>query len=291
MLPNVSTLKIPAQRQPCQRGQKGISNAALKPSVILALTICFNGSLLAQDTEPKMEEDIEKLLPIPSTEFIPPPPPKQVPAIKVQAATTRKLPTHLITVIRGEASTLPDIPRQPELKPFVPGQIREPHHVLGFGATVYDHRISHVRWYDPRTEKHFEAWCGWDWTLVSPMPEIVLGERVSSFHLFASNIDTAVMRRAGHQFRMPEHPDLVEGAFSITKGDEDDAEALKALTAIRDFYLKHKERLGQIRQARKEYQAAAAAWHAANPPRPQSHTFWLKPHRGSRYLKEEGGER
>ena len=77
----------------------------------------------------------------------------------------------------------------------------------------------------------------------------------------------------------------------FTKGDEDDAEALKALTAIRDFYLKHKERLGQIRQAREEYQAAAAAWHAAHPPQPQNHTFWLKPHRGSRYLKEEGGER
>lgn len=263
----------------------------MKPSVILALTICFNGSLLGQDRKSQTKADIDNLLPIPSTKFIPPPPPKEVPAIKVQAATTRKLPTHQITVIRGEASTLPDIPPQPELTPFVPGQIREPHYVLGFGATVYDHRISHVRWYDPRTDKHFEAWCGWDWTLLSPMPEIVLGERVSSFHLFASNFDTAAMRRAGHEFRMPEHPNLVEGAFSITKGDEDDAEALKALTAMRDFYLKHKERLGQIRQAREEHQAAAAAWHAAHPPKPQSHTFWLKPHRGSRYLKEEGGER
>ena len=148
-----------------------------------------------------------------------------------------------------------------------------------------------MRWYDPRTEKQFEAWCGWDWTLLSPMPEIVLGERVSSFHLMAWNIDTAAMRRFGHEFKMPEHPELVEGAFSITKGDENDPEALKALITIRDFYLKHKKRLGQIRQAREEYQAAAAAWHAAHPPKPQSHTFWLKPHRGSRYLKEEGGER
>jgi hypothetical protein len=123
------------------------------------------------------------------------------------------------------------------------------------------------------------------------MPEIVLGERVSSFHLFASNIDTAAARRFGHELQMPEHPELVEGAFSITKGDENDPEALKALIVIRDFYLKHKERLGQIREAREKYQAAAAAYHAANPPKPQSHTFWLKPHRGSRYLKEEGGDR
>ena len=262
----------------------------MKPSVIFALTLCFNAQVLAKDAEPQTEEDIEKLLPIPSTEFIPPPPPKDVPAIKVEAATTRTLPTHQITVLRGEASTLPDIPPPPEPKPFVPGPVGEPHYLLSFGATVYDHRISHVKWYDPRTEKQFEAWCGWDWTLLSPMPEIVLGERVSSFYLFASNIDTTVMRRFGHEFKMPEHPELDEGAFSITKGDEDDAEASKALTAIRDFFLKHKERLAQIRQAREEYQAAAAAWHAAHPPQPQSHTFWLKPHRGSRYLKEEGGD-
>jgi hypothetical protein len=247
--------------------------------------------MLAQESKRHTLADIDRLLPIPSTKFIPPPPKKKVPVIKIEAATIRRLPTHQITVLRGEASTLPDIPQPPEPRPFVQRSVGEPHYLLSFGSTVYDHRISHVKWYDPRTEKQFEAWCGWDWTLLSPMPEIVLGERVSSFHLFASNIDTAAMRRAGHEFKMPEHPELVEGAFSITKGDEDDAEALKALTAIRDFYLKHKERLGQIRQVREEYQAAAAAWHAAHPPKPQSHTFWLKPHRGSRYLKAEGGER
>jgi len=262
----------------------------MKASVILASFLCFNASLLAQDTEQQTEADIEKLLPIPSTRFVPPPPPKKVPSIKVAAATTRRLPTHQITVLRGEASTLPDIPPPPKPKPFVQGPVSNTQYLLSFGSTVYDHRISHVKWFDPRTDKHFEAWCEWDWTLLSPMPEINLGERVSSFHLMASNIDTVAARRAGHEFRIPEHPELVEGAFSITKGDENDPEALKALVTIRDFYFKHKERLAEIRQARKEYQAAAAAWHAANPPKPESHTFWLKPHRGSRYLKEEGGD-
>ncbi len=259
--------------------------------VTLVIILGCNASLLAQESKRQTEVDIEKLLPIPSTNFIPPPPPKEVPAIKIKAMTTRRLPTHQITVLRGEASTLQDIPPPPEPKPFVQGPVGEPHYLLSFGATVYDHRISHVKWFDLRSEKYFEAWCGWDWTLLSSMPEIVLGERVSSFHLIASNIDTTAFRRAGHEFKMPDHPELEEGAFSITKGDRDDAEALKALTAIREFYFKHKERLGQIRQAREEYQAAAAAWHAANPPQPQSHTFWLKPHRGSRYLKGEGGER
>lgn len=258
--------------------------------VSLALALCFNVPLLAQSKEQQTEADITKLLPIPSTKFIPPPS-KKVPVIKVEATTTRRLPTHQITVLRGEASILPDISPPPKPKPFVQGPIGEPHYLLSFGATVYDHGISHVRWFDPRTEKHFEAWCGWDWTLLSPMPKFVLGERVSSFNLTTSNTDTALARRFGHEFKIPKHPELTENAFSITKGDENDPEALKMLTAIGGFYFKHKERLNQIRQASEEYQAAAAAWHAANPPKAQSHTFWLKPHRGSRYLKEKGGER
>jgi len=263
----------------------------MKLFAILALIVSSSVSLLAQDAEPQTEADIDKLLPIPSTEFVPPPPPKKVPAIKVEATTTRTLPTHQITVLRGDASTLPDIPPPPEPKPFVQGPMGEPHYLLSFGATVYDHRLSHVRWYDPHTEKQFEAWCGWDWTLLSPIPDIKLGERVSSFHLFSSNIDTNTGVRFGREFKMPEHPELVEGAFSITEGDENDPDALKALIALRDYYFKHKDRLVLIQKAREEYQAAAAAWHAAHPPKPENHTFWLKPHRGSRYLKEEGGAR
>ena len=209
--------------------------------------------------------------------------------MKVVASTVLKLPTHQITVFRSDASTLPDIPPPPEPKPFVQGPVGEPHYLLSFGATVYDHRISHVRWFDPRTEKNFEAWCAWDWTLLAPIPDIDVGERVSSFHLFASNIDTNNAVRFGRDFKMPEHPELVEGAFAITEGNENDTRALKAITALRDYYFKHKPRLILIKKVQEEYQAAAAAWHAANPPKPENHTFWLKPHRGSRYLTKEGG--
>ncbi len=245
--------------------------------------------LQAQNT-PQTEADIEKELPIPRSVFIPPPPPKEVPPMKVVATTTRTLPTHQITVIRGEASTLPDIPPPPAAKPFVPAPAGQPRHLIGFGATVHDNRISHVKWFDPRTKANFEAWCAWDWTLLSPMPDIKLGERIDSFHLFASNVDTDSDLRQGRGHGMPEHPQLEENAFAITKGDTNDAEANRILTTLRDYYVKHRDRLVLIRQAREEYQAAAA-WHAAHPPQPENHTFWMKPHRGSRYLKEEGGDR
>ena len=211
--------------------------------------------------------------------------------MKVEASTSRKFPAYQINVLRSEASTLPDIPAPPEPKPFVKRPIGEPHYQLSFGSTVYDHRISHVRWYDPRTKQNFEAWCAWDWTLLSPIYEIKLGEQVSSFHLFASNIDTQQSLRFGKELKMPAHPQLEELAFAITKGNAADVEANRVLTTLRDYFTKHKDRLVLIRQAKKEYQAAATAWHAANPQRPQDHTIWLKPHRGSRYLKNEGGDR
>jgi len=285
----------PPQGKPCKKNPCGVSQTSMKAILIPASLMCLHAPLLAQEDEQKTQENIERQLSIPSTEFTPPPPPKEVPAIQVKATTTRSLPTHQVTVLRGEASTLPDIPPPPDTKPPVRGVPSEPRHLLSFGATVYDHRLSHVKWRDPRTGKQFEAWCGWDWTLLSPMPEIDLGERVATSFLIASNIDTTAARRrasrAGLEFKLPQHPDLVEGAFSITTGDQADPEASKALATIRDFYLTHQERLRQIQQAREEYQAAAAAWHAAHPPKPQSHTFWLKPHRGSRYLKEQGGDR
>jgi len=209
----------------------------------------------------------------------------------VEASTARRFPTHQITVLRGDASTLPDIPLPPEPQPFVPGPVGDPHYLMSFGATVYDHSLSHVTWWNPKTRESFEAWCAWDWTLLSPIPHVEIDGEFSTFCLFSSNINTGTGLRFGREFKMPEHPDLPADAFVITKGNAEDPTANKALTILRDYYLRHKERLILIQKAREEYQAAAAAWHAAHPPKPENHTFWLKPHRGSRYLKQEGGER
>lgn len=257
--------------------------------VVLALFV-FTALVVRVQAEefPTLDGAIEKELPIPSNVFVPPPPPKEVPPMMVEAATTRQLPTHQITVLRGQASTLPDIPPPPEPKPFVPARIGEPYYHLTFGATVYDHEISHVRWFDPRTKKNFEAWCAWDWTLLSPASSIKLGDRVRSISLVASNINTVTQGNFRPIAKIPAHPVLAENGFVIGKGDVNDAEATRVLTMVRDYYIKNKGRLLQIRRAQEEYRAGSAAWHAANPPKPEDHTFWLKPHRGSRYLQPEG---
>ena len=45
-------------------------------------------------------------------------------------------------------------------------------------------------------------------------------------------------------------------------------------------------KLLELKAAREQYQKDSDAWKAAHPPRPQNHTIWLKPHRGSRYLQK-----
>jgi hypothetical protein len=270
-----------------------VSEASLKPVRAYfpaALLLFFALSLQAQNQVPT-EAEIDKELPIPSSDFVPPPPPKEVPRMEVEATASRDMGTHRITILRGEASTLPDIPPPPEPKPFIPVPAGEPQYLLSFGTTVYDHRLSHVTWYDPRSKQHFEAWCAWDWTLLCPLPRINQANQMGAFSLFASNINTGRHLRFGKEFVMPEHPMLEDLAFSITKGDPDNADANRILTDLRDYYTRHKDRLLAIREAREDYQKNSDAWHAANPPKPENHTYWLKPHRGSRYLKPEGQAR
>ena len=230
-------------------------------------------------------------LSIPSSKFTPPPPPKEVPSMIVRSSTVLKLPTHQITVLRGVSSTLPDIPIPPVAKPSPLGPIEEPRYLISIGAMVYNHRVSHVTWWNPKTRETFEAWCGWDWTLLSPLPQIEIGNQWSYFHLSPFNIDTATKIRYGREIEMPAHPEVAADGFTITQGDPHDPSALALLSTLRDYYLKHKPRLILIQKAQQQYQAEAAAWHAAHPPKPESHTFWLKPHRGSRYLaKDRGGQ-
>jgi len=145
--------------------------------------------------------------------------------------------------------------------------------------------VSHVRWTDPLTQEDFEAWCAWDFTLLPPMHEIRLGKDSSSFHLVSSNIDTNRNAFAA-KIQLPE---LAVGEFMITEGKDDQA-ATEMLLSIGNFYFENLGRLREIKDAREKYAAAAAKWHAENPPTPQDHTIWLKPHRGSRYLKKKEGK-
>jgi hypothetical protein len=230
--------------------------------------------------------------PLPTLKFIPPPPPKEVPPMVVMASSVVKSPTHQMTLIRGDASTLPDLPPPPIPRPSMPGPEGKPSFIVSIGATVYDHRLSQVKWTNPETKESFEAWCAWDFTLLSPISQIAIDGEMNSFFLSADSIDTAgKQHRLDDELEIPPHPVLAVDSFVITAGDPKNTAAGKLLTSLRDYFLRHQSRLVLLQKAQEEYQTTAAAWHAAHPPKPENHTFWLKPHRGSRYLKNEGGEK
>lgn len=72
---------------------------------------------------------------------------------------------------------------------------------------------------------------------------------------------------------------LVEGAADAPTGSA-------FLEAIQRYCIANKPQLEAMRAARDQYRADAEAWRKANPPKPQNHTIILRPHRGSRYLKD-----
>lgn len=262
----------------------------IPPNIRLVTRFCLTLTAMQAPLVPAHELP-DDVLPIPSSRFTPPLPLKEVPTMMIKSSTVLKLPTHQITVLRGVASSLPDIPAPPVSKSSPLRSSGELRYLISISATVYDHRISHVSWWNPKTREAFAAWCGWDWTLLSPLPQLEIGNQLNHFHLSPFNIDTTAKIRLGRKLEIPAHPAVEPDGFVITRGNSADPSALALLGTLKNYYIKHKPRLILIRKAREQYQAEADAWHAAHPPKPESHTFWLKPHRGSRYLPKDGGGR
>ncbi len=230
-------------------------------------------------------------------EFTPPVPvvPKQVPAMRIDAATT--VPAahgKTLTILRGEASTLPDLPPKPEPKPVVQRPrtaddvARETYrrrHSLNFGATIYDRRASVIRWNHPDTNEPYEALCGFDIGLIAGLGRFVRGGENYSVMLMHSRIDTTRSRK----IPLPNLPDLAAvTADSITylKGDPADAIGTAPVTLVKELIANEKTRLQIFQADLASHQAARAAWEKAHPEPPRDETIWIRPHRGSRYLAD-----
>ncbi len=228
-------------------------------------------------------------------EFAPPAPaiPKSLPSIRVDAEIGVPAEnSRTLTIIRGEASTLPDLPppviaETRERLPLTPEQIaRNIHHRrhrFHFGATVYDHRISQVQWHHPDTGKLYEAVCGFVIGLLAGIGRFVRNGESYDFMLMSFNIDTAVIRRVARQYA-PRLPEVQMDAIMIIKGDRNDPVGISPITLIKDLVSSEKDRLVTYQADRLRYQQAAAAWEKAHPVPPRDETFLFRPHRGSRYL-------
>lgn len=278
--------------------------AAIFANVILFHAATAQDSSLGEPTAPLVAStdsgDVRTFIPhaLEVKPFVPPIPAKRkaLPAVRVDASVTvpGKGGTKL-TLLRGETSTLPDIPPPP---PPVLSENREPtpeelahrawtrRHNLGFGATVFDHRVSHVCWTDPDSGEFYQALCGFDIGLLAGIGSFShLGERYS-FFLIHSCVSVPDARRFARSYaaRFPQLAEISPGQILVIRGDANDQNALAPIQMIGQLIDAEKDRLVSYQAARRKYADKHAEWFAAHPEPPRDETFLFKPHRGSRYL-------
>ena len=202
--------------------------------------------------------------------------------MSVKCSTTADFGTHRITILRGEPSTLPDIPKPPppaERSSEISFAETESVPLIFISGTNYGKNLSRVGIWNPLTQTHHTAWCGWDISLITPFHEIDHEGKPHSLLMSIGNADIAKAEGQGVE--------VIPGSILVPDGDESTA---SILTSLRKACYDHMPRLVELKAAREQYQRDAAAWKAANPTRPQNHTIWIKPHRGSRYLKNTSND-
>lgn len=248
------------------------------------------------DTTPadrRVSSHIPHALDVPA--FTPPVPPveKKVPAMRVDSAVTVPTEnTRTLTILRGEASTLPDLPPPVVSKPHVardltPEELEKQklwrRQQLNLGVTIYDHRVSVIRWHHPDTREFYEVICGFDVGLLAGTGRFVHMGKSYTLMLMHSHVDTTAIRRHAPRW-LPNFSAVVADSITVVKGDPLDPVGMAPVHVVRDVIASEKSRLIPYQAARREHQQAAAAWQKAHPVAPRDETFWFKPHRGSRYL-------
>lgn len=227
--------------------------------------------------------------------FVPPAPPvqKEVPAMRVDSAVTVSTGnSHTLTVLRGAASQLPDIPvpvaveaspRRQATPQELARYAEERRRRLNFSAVVYENGVSVIRWRHADTEEPYEAICGFDVNLLAGLGRFTSDGKIFELSFIPPGVVPAYRLRAG-KFPAPRPPAAAPDSVTLIQGDATDAVGTATVTLLRDLIANEKVRLTVFQADRARHQAAAAAWADAHPVLPRDETFWLKPHRGSRYL-------
>ncbi len=249
-------------------------------------------SKIAADTAPVARVFIPDSLDVPA--FVPPAPPveKEVPAMRIDSAVT--VPTknsRTLTILRGEASTLPDIPIPPKpvlrARPLTPEELsrqaEERRRRLNFSSIVHENGVSVIRWQHPDTKEAYEAICGFDVNLLAGIGAFTSEGKTYQLSFLPPGVLPANRKRFG-KLPFPPPPEAVPGTITITRGNANDPIGTATATLLRDLITSEKSRLTIYQEQRRTYQQAAAEWEKAHPVLPRDETVWLRPHRGSRYL-------
>ena len=227
--------------------------------------------------------------------FVPPAPPieKTVPAMRVDAAVI--LPaahSRTLTILRGEASTLPDIPEPVIVAPRAPRkltleelarQAEERRYRLNFNAEVYENGVSILRWQHPDTAESYEATCGFDVNLLTGIGQFTSAGKIYQLSFIPPGVRPTTRSRFS-KLPLPKPPEAAPDTIAITRGNANDPVGTATATLLRDLIATEKSRLIVHQEERATYQQAAAEWQKSHPILPRDETVWLRPHRGSRYL-------
>jgi hypothetical protein len=264
---------------------KQASPLTIKIFVAVALS-CGLTVVSAADPETAEPADIRTFIagPLEVPAFSPPAPAveKQMPAMRVDArVSVPSASSHRINIVRGEASTQPDIliplKTGSQALQLTPEEIaRHAHerlHFIHLGATVCDHGISKVHWNHPETGEIYEAICGFDLGLLGGIGQFVRNGENYQLSMMISHADDGL-------------PNVPTDSITILKGDPNDPVGTGPINCVKDLIVAEKLRLIRYQTDRLAYQKAAAEWEKAHPPIPRDETFWLRPHRGSRYLAD-----
>lgn len=227
--------------------------------------------------------------------FVPPAPvePKQPLPDAEATIIVRDENGETTTLQRGQASMAPDLPEPqpapdpaPDLSPRLVRQLV----LISVGGTIYDHRVSHVRWLHPVTKEPYEADIGYDIGLLSPISRFVRnGIPHQATLLFTQQSTTGPLAQRLAALGRPaiQVPQLAPDTYRLTKGNADDPAGLAPLIALHELYLAEKPRLEKLRADLADYRADEKAWADAHPKPVEPPVFWFKPHRNSRYLTEQ----
>ena len=227
--------------------------------------------------------------------FVPPAPPieKKVPVMRIDSAVTVPAAhSRTLTILRGEASTLPDIPKPVLTEPrpprqFTPDELarfaEERRRRLQFNAEVYENGVSIIRWQHPDTDESYEAICGFDINLLAGIGQFTSDGKIYQLSFIPPGVRPLTRSRFS-KLPIPKPPEAAPNSITITRGNANDPVGTATVTLLRDLIATEKSRLIVYQEERAIHQQATAEWQKSHPILPRDETIWFRPHRGSRYL-------
>ena len=235
--------------------------------------------------------------------FTPPEPPveKPIPTMRIDSAiTVPAANSHTLTILRGEASDLPDIPKPVLAAPRTPRQLtaeeiahyaekRRRH--LNFNAQVHENGVSILHWQHPDTAEPYRAICGFDVNLLGGIGQFISGGKTYQLSFTLPSVIPIATHSRLSKLPIPASPEAAPGTITFTQGNPNDPIGTATAVLLRDLIATEKFRLITYQEKRNAYSRAAAAWHKAHPVLPRDETIWFRPHRGSRYLTHPTSEK